>query len=527
MALAAGSPSLGLRDPGRISLRDAPRAHPLASDALSSGASRHEGECPTDRKKELHEGECAGGDPAPGPALETRQGRAMPVPPPLSYTPPVDRIVLLENPIRHYAWGSRTFLARLQGRPFPTREPEAELWIGAHPAAPSRVVTEAGTVPLPEWIARDPEGILGPEVAARFGGELPFLVKILAVEQPLSVQVHPDAAQARAGFEREEAAGIPRDAPHRSYRDPRPKPELVRALTPFEALVGLRPAGEVRRELAALEIPALRPILEALEGFAGGSTGEGDALRRAFATLLAWPAAERPALVAAVAEAARRRGGEPGQGGEAWEAAGGRLDSGGLDQAGGHRAAGSRPLGWAVRLAEAWPADPLVLAPLFLHHVRLAPGETLFVGSGTLHAYLSGAAVEVQASSDNVLRAGLTGKHVDVEELLRVARVEARDPVIGDRDGYASATTGHLGAECDTWGDELRPVAAHVQQARISRRGGRVEILVCVEGRVEVGHHGEGVVLGPGAGCLIPADLGPHELTGHGRLLGAASPKNI
>jgi len=519
MALAAGSPSLGLRDPGRISLRDAPRAHPLASDALSSGASRHEGECPTDRKKELHEGECAGGDAAPGPALETRQGRAMPPPPPLSYTPPVDRIVLLENPIRHYAWGSRTFLARLQGRPFPTREPEAELWIGAHPAAPSRVVTEAGTVPLPEWIARDPEGILGPEVAARFGSELPFLVKILAVEQPLSVQVHPDAAQARAGFEREEAAGIPRDAPHRSYRDPRPKPELVCALTPFEALVGLRPAGEVRRELAELEIPALRPILEALEGSAGGSTGEGDALRRAFATLLAWPAAERPALVAAVAEAARRRGSELGQVGQVGqgtraglEQSGGRLEDGGLEDAGGSGPAGSPPLAWAARLAAAWPADPLVLAPFFLHHVRLAPGETLFVDPGTLHAYLAGAAVEVQASSDNVLRAGLTGKHVDVRELLKVARVRTRPP----RHSIRAARRDRIPIDpltCEILAEEVsEPYRLDAWKC--------AAVILCTRGQIRVQHEGRARSLGlrGGDAAFLPPSCETLRVEGSGSI---------
>jgi len=459
----------------------------------------------------------------------------------------VHRIVLLENPIRHYAWGSRSFLARLQGRPFPTPEPEAELWIGAHPAAPSRVVTEAGPVPLPEWIGRDPEGILGPEVAARFGGELPFLVKILAVEQPLSVQVHPDAEQARAGFERENAAGIPRDAPHRSYRDPRPKPELVFALTPFEALVGLRPAGEMLRDLEALQIPALRPVLEALEVVGGGSSGgaapaaegpggrpagEGEALRRALAVLLGWPAAERQALVAAVAEAARRWGGEPAKGGQGaragLEGTGGRLEDAGLDEAGGQASGQASPLAWAARLAEAWPSAPLVLAPFFLHHVRLAPSETLFVGPGTLHAYLRGAAVEVQASSDNVLRAGLTGKHVDVAELLRVARVGAERPVIGDvygkGEGDGSPENGTLGAKGGEWSEEWRPVAVQLQGSRVSRPGGAVEILVCVEGRVEVGRGDERVVLAPDAGCLIPAGAGAYELAGHGRLLGATSP---
>ena len=295
----------------------------------------------------------------------------------------MDRIRRLENPIRHYAWGSRTFLAELQGRPSPTAEPEAELWIGAHPSSPSSVVTDEGLVPLDAWIARDPERILGADVARRFGGELPFLVKILAVERPLSLQAHPDAEQARAGFERENAAGIPLDAPERSYRDPHGKPELVCALTPFEALVGFREPAEILARFDALGVAALEPALEPLRA-RPDETG----WRTAFELLLRLtPPTAREAL----RKAAERVG-----------------------------ATDDSSRAWLSRLASAHPGDPAALAPVYLNHVSLASGESAFLAPGTPHCYLRGAAVEVQASSDNVLRAGLTEKPVDPDELLAI-----------------------------------------------------------------------------------------------------------
>ena len=159
----------------------------------------------------------------------------------------MDRIRRLRNPIRDYAWGSKTALAQLQGRPGPTASPEAELWMGAHPLFPSEVEVDSDSdwVPLSEWIRRDPAAVLGEETARRFGGELPFLFKVLAAERALSIQAHPDAQQARAGFERENAAGLALEDPRRNYRDANPKPELICALTRFRLLCGFRRADEI------------------------------------------------------------------------------------------------------------------------------------------------------------------------------------------------------------------------------------------------------------------------------------------
>ena len=155
-------------------------------------------------------------------------------------------VLVLDNSVQNYAWGSRTAIAELLGRPSPSAAPEAELWIGAHPKAPSRIASPPGLGTLDRVIQDDPVGLLGAEVCDRFGNELPFLFKVLAAAEPLSIQAHPNQEQARAGWARENAEGIPLDAPRRNYRDPNHKPELVCALTPFVALKGFRPLDDDR-----------------------------------------------------------------------------------------------------------------------------------------------------------------------------------------------------------------------------------------------------------------------------------------
>jgi mannose-6-phosphate isomerase len=285
----------------------------------------------------------------------------------------------LRNPILPYAWGSRSVLAALQGRPVPSPGPEAELWIGAHPAHPS--VREPDGTPLPDVIAKAPAEVLGAAVVDRFGARLPYLLKVLAAAAPLSLQAHPDAAQAAAGYAAEEAAGVPSNAPQRRYVDPYHKPELLVAVTSFRALCGFREPGASAALFARLGVPVLDPVVVALQA--------GD-LAAAVRWLLGHP--EPAALVAAVA------------------------------------GAGSAPL--AGELAAAYPRDVGVVVALLLNEVTLAPGEAIFMPAGNLHAYLHGTGVEVMAASDNVLRGGLTLKYVDVPELLRVLRFEPLvDPV--------------------------------------------------------------------------------------------------
>ncbi|WP_433301161.1 mannose-6-phosphate isomerase, class I [Actinoplanes sp. CA-030573] len=282
----------------------------------------------------------------------------------------------LTGVVRDYAWGSHSVIAELQGRPAPTEAPEAELWLGAHPGSPSTV----GGVTLDALIAAAPAEHLGERVVAAFGPRLPFLLKVLAAEAPLSLQAHPDLTYAREAFARQEAdPALPRN-----YTDANHKPEMLVALTPFEALCGFRSPAAAADDIEALGVAALTPVAKSLR--------DGD-LRTAVETLLSWPEGDRRALVEAVV------------------------------------ASGASEL--ASSLAKFYPADPGVLVALLLNHVRLEPGEAIWMPAGNLHAYLHGAGVELMAASDNVLRGGLTPKRVDVAELLKVLRFEVLDdPVL-------------------------------------------------------------------------------------------------
>lgn len=296
----------------------------------------------------------------------------------------MDRLV---NTVRPYAWGSTTAIPELLGTA-PTGEPQAEMWMGAHPGAPSR--TDRGS--LNALIDADPVGELGERSVDKFGPRLPFLLKVLAAGAPLSLQAHPDLAQARAGHAAEEALGIPVDAPHRTYKDANHKPELICALTPFEGLCGFRAPAETADLIAALGVDSLKPYVDLLYAHP-----EEAALREVLTALLTADPAEMANTVAEAAAAADRLGGEHAP---------------------------------YAGLAHHYPSDPGVIAAMLLNRITLQPGEALYLGAGVPHAYLSGLGVEIMANSDNVLRCGLTPKHIDVPELLRVVRFEPADPAV-------------------------------------------------------------------------------------------------
>ncbi|HEX4724865.1 MAG TPA: mannose-6-phosphate isomerase, class I [Pseudonocardiaceae bacterium] len=297
---------------------------------------------------------------------------------------------LLRNKVRSYAWGSRTVLAELQGRPVPAPHPEAELWMGAHPDDPSSVVDTDGVEhTLLKLIDTDPVGQLGARYAARWVGRMPFLLKVLAADEPMSMQVHPSLAQARSGFEIEEAAGVPRQAGNRNYPDPTAKPELVCALTEFHILAGFRDPDRTVKLLRGLDAPALVRYTDLL-------AAEPDAagLRALFTTWITLPSPVLDGLLPEVLDACVLH----------------VKDHGEFDQ----------ECRTVLELGERYPGDPGVLAALLLNRQVLGPGEAVYLSAGNLHAYLRGTAVEILANSDNILRGGLTPKHVDVPELLRI-----------------------------------------------------------------------------------------------------------
>lgn len=378
---------------------------------------------------------------------------------------------MLEGVVQRYAWGSPSAIPALLGTEA-DGGPQAELWLGAHPAAPAR----AGGARLDEVVARDPDVALGAAVATRFGGQLPFLLKVLAAAEPLSLQAHPSTARAEVGFAEENGAGIPLDAAERRYKDPHHKPELLCALTPFFALCGFR---SVEATIALLDRMGLadEPVFTEL--------GSGD-LRATVGRLLTLPEGERTEVAATIADAAARVG-----------------DSEAV---------------WARRIADTHPGDPGIGVALLLNLVELRPGAAIYLPAGNLHAYLEGVGVEIMASSDNVLRGGLTPKHVDVGELLAVLDAQPGPPPVvqplaeGRLRRYMTPTEEFELSLADL-GDDPAVVA-----------GDRPRVVLCLEGESCLRAGGDQLTLAKGQAAWVPAADGPLSLVGSGLAAVATTP---
>ncbi len=299
------------------------------------------------------------------------------------------KVARLHNRIQNFAWGSESFLPELLGQPNPEGRPQAELWMGVHPLGESHIAAdapaEAPGPPLSQYLL-DSNGKLdagiGADTAARYQS-LPFLFKVLAARQPLSIQAHPNKAQAEQGFERENAAGIPLRDPGRNYKDPNHKPEIALALTPFRALCGFRPLAQIE---------------ENFRSFAGGLCDElldFSGHRHFFASLQGLQKEEAAEQKAILLQAAAQHSSDAVP---EWQ--------------------------WFSRLAQFYPGDLGALAPLYLHLFCLEPGQAVYLPAGILHAYLEGSAMELMANSDNVLRGGLTPKHQDLPELMKTLLFE-------------------------------------------------------------------------------------------------------
>jgi mannose-6-phosphate isomerase len=340
---------------------------------------------------------------------------------------------------------------------------------------------------LLELVERDPERELGAAVVAHFGSRLPFLFKVLAAEQPLSLQAHPDSAQARTGFEQEERAGIAQGAPERNYKDASHKPELVCALTPFHALCGFRDLEKTRTLFELLGVDALIARARRM-----GDRPAHETLRALFLWLLSLAGGERAELLSATVAACRRH------------------RDGGGDFA--------HECDWAVRIAALYPTDAGVVLALLLNWICLEPGEALYLPAGRLHAYLGGVALEIMANSDNVLRAGLTPKHVDVPELTRILQF-TDGPVLAERPlAYGSQQI------YSTPSPEFRLSRVDLSETapfRALRRAGP-EIILCLGGGVRA-RSGAGVEtkLDRGQSAFVPAADGPYDLRGQGTVFRA------
>lgn len=307
-------------------------------------------------------------------------------------------VIRLRPAIQHYDWGGYRFIPELLGIENPTQRPYAELWLGAHHRGPAIVYTATTTQPLDEWIARDPERILGQEIARRFQQRLPYLFKVLDVRKMLSIQIHPAKQAAEAGFQREQAAGIPLSAPHRNYKDDNHKPELMVALSDFWLLHGFKSSATIARTLRS--VPELHKLADKFED---------KGTRSLYQYVMELPQIEIDAMLTPLAERL------------AAEQQAGKLIRDQADY-------------WAAQACRDYRQnghyDRGIISIYLFNLVRLKPGEGMFQGAGIPHAYLEGVNVELMANSDNVLRGGLTPKHVDVRELLKHLAFQAVEPRI-------------------------------------------------------------------------------------------------
>lgn len=380
----------------------------------------------------------------------------------------------LINRVQNYAWGSSTALTELYGIANPTNQPMAELWMGAHPKCPSLVEVAGKKQSLREVIAANKAELLGKAVAVRFG-ELPFLFKVLCADQPLSIQVHPSKAAAEVGFAKENAAGIPLDAPNRNYKDANHKPELVFALTTFKAVNGFRELHEI--------ISLLQPVAAAhpaILHFLQSPSMKG--LSELFTALLSMQGEEKSMALELLKNQVNKQQGEP----------------------------------WATikLIAQFYPDDSGLFSPLLLNVIELQPGQAMFLFAETPHAYLQGVALEVMANSDNVLRAGLTPKYIDIPELIANLKFEPRP--------YASLLT-----EPEKVGDTLNfPVPVEDFAFSLHQLGPQpttvqqqsAAILFCMDGETSLSHNNQQLTLKPGESCFVPATESPITLVGKGRV---------
>ena len=410
----------------------------------------------------------------------------------------------LTNPIQEYAWGSQTAIYLTFGWPT-TGRPAAELWLGAHDSAPSMVAaarTEAQPSylldqpvtgrALGELIGREPQTMLGSVVADEYGPRLPYLLKVLSANRALSLQVHPRAHVARAGYARENARGVAPGSPHRNYRDPSHKPEMLVALTDFEGLCGFRRP---------------RRILELLEGLAG------DTVARMRQTLTADPNAK--GIERALGQALALR--ETDCGRDLAATVSSIRDAVAAARTQGTRI--SRGHLAAITLSEQYPGDPGALVSLMLNRVSLKPGEGVYLGAGQIHAYLSGLGVEIMASSDNVLRAGLTPKRVDIPELMAItdfAPAAATRPTLRAAPGGLTQYRSPAAEFALLIGEITVPTP-------VVQSGPR--IVLCLSGTLTLTTDlGERLDLAPGQSVFCPHGVGALQLAGTGSVVVAYVP---
>lgn len=395
---------------------------------------------------------------------------------------------ILKNPIQDYAWGSRTALPELLGTQTPSKRPQAELWMGAHQKAPSEVLADGNWQPLPQIIEKSPVALLGKRVAEKFANKLPFLFKVLAAARPLSIQAHPDLDQAKEGFVRENSLGIPLSAPNRNYRDNNHKPEIICALTAFWALNGFRKIDNIVSLLKEIDPSELLEEIKELE-----NNLDSNGLKRFFSTIMAMEKQKQQRAVAEAIEYAEKH-----------------TDDNPVFE-------------WMVRLNAEYPGDIGVLSPVLLNLVELIPGQAMFLHAGQLHAYLEGVGMELMANSDNVLRGGLTPKHIDVQELLKILKFKEKQLVILEPEEQAN---GERVYASDAKEFQLSVITVGVGTFYVSPEDRSVEIIICMSGRASIKNfeNGKALELKKGRSIVVPAAVRQYSIEGEAILYKASVP---
>ncbi len=397
----------------------------------------------------------------------------------------MDTISFLRNPIQEYAWGSRTAIQSLLKMPFPGTTPAAEIWMGAHPKGSSDVWLNSEWVSLLDVIEKNPEAILGKKVAERFQNQLPFLFKVLAADRPLSIQVHPDLAQAQEGYATENQRNIPLTAPDRNYRDPNHKPEVLCAVTPFEALKGFRKIEDIVDLMNRVCIPELEEPLYLLKRKANP-----EGLKEFFCGLFQM-SLEKKARV--IHQAVRRAQDHVNR---------------------------NRAFYWMDELNREYPNDTGVFSPLIFNLVTLQPGQAIYIPAGELHAYLKGVGMELMANSDNVLRGGLTPKYVDVPELLKIVCFDPCQSLLVDPEDRGD---GERAYPTPAEEFELSEISVREENSFMSAVDRNVEILICMEGEARMGDMEDGFFLkiASGESVIVPSCAAPYRIRGKAKFFKA------
>lgn len=384
---------------------------------------------------------------------------------------------VMDNVIQNYAWGSVDSIAHLFDQPNPHNEPQAEIWMGAHPGGCSKVMDGENKISLAQLIAQDKPHFLSLKSSEQFD-DLPFLFKVLAAANALSIQVHPSRAEAKIGFERENQLGIPLNAANRNYKDPNHKPELVYALTQYDALNGFREYADI---IANFETSKIEAIAALLDAFKANQTEDG--LQRFFVAILSLQGEDKAKALSQLIDYAQRHQHQ-------------RLPA------------------LLIELAQQYPGDIGLFAPLMLHYITLQPGQAMYLDARTPHAYLKGTGLEVMASSDNVLRAGLTPKHIDIEELAKCTSFAAKPEATLLVEPFEEQGEFNYPIPVDDFKFSIYPTPQSTPVNVAS-----AEIIFAIDEDTTLEHNnGQQITIKKGQSVFIPAAANHYSLTSRGRV---------